>query len=110
MVAAAIPFETLRFEPVREDWPRGRGAVIRFMALPAPRIPLSVFAASGLYRWGAAGLTIAPLDQDFPWFSIARVQFLGRERQAFLRIAFWCTAGRLVLLLRDFLVPRWLRR
>ena len=31
---------------------------------------------------GAAGITIAPLDQDFPWFSIARVQFFGRDGQA----------------------------
>jgi hypothetical protein len=69
--------------PVRNDWPRVRGAVIRFMALPAPRLPLIVFAASGWDRWGAAGLTIPPLDQDFPCFSIVRVKVLGREGQAF---------------------------
>jgi hypothetical protein len=82
VVAEVTALDTSTFAPVHEDWPRVRGAVVRFMALPAPRIPLSVFSASGLYRWGAAGITIAPLDQDFPWFSVARVQFLGRERQA----------------------------
>ena len=104
-MAEVIPLETL-FAPVREDCPRLRGAVIRFMALPAPRIPLGVFSASGLYRWGAAGLTIAPLDQDFPWFAIARVQFLGTERQASPHAINGVVRCGLPGLLQDFLGTR----
>jgi hypothetical protein len=61
------------FVPWREVPARSLGAAIRFMFL-LPRTSFA-FCASGLVPMVCCWLTMAPVDQESPWFSIAPAKY-----------------------------------